>query len=129
MKKTKAKTAPKPRVKRPCNSVNLCKPNQSTSLRTILDRVNAGLPINCRVAQHTPLPPDGEDLDDFERGTEEILDLVDAQKTSEKVQQWYDEQKQKQQQQQDDAKQKQFDDAVAAKVAEELAKANTSNDA
>lgn len=99
-------------------------PNCTTSLRSILDRTSQGLPVNTRVAKHTPLPPDGENLEDFETGTAEYLDLVDVQKLDEKQREYYAEQKRKQKEEAERKKQEEFDAEVAKKVAEQLASAN-----
>lgn len=122
----KEKTIRKPRVHRDCHSQKpLHVPNATTSLRTILDRTGSGLPVNARVAKHVPLPPDGEDMNDFEKGTEEYLDLVDVQQLDERIkaeqQKKYDEQQKKR----EEEKQKALDDIVKQRVAEELAKSST----
>lgn len=71
---------------RDCHSQkSLHVPQRTTSLRTILDRASAGLPINAKVSQHVPLPDDGSDLEDFETGTEEYIDLVDVQNLDERI--------------------------------------------
>lgn len=71
---------------RDCHSQkSLHVPQRTTSLRTILDRASAGLPINAKVTQHVPLPDDGENLDDFDTGTEEYTDLVDVQELDERI--------------------------------------------
>lgn len=112
--------------RRPCNKVNLCKPQQSTSLRAILDRVSQGLPINAKIAKHTPLPPDGDDLEDFDTGTDEYLDLVDIQHLNERIEKSKEDHEKAQQKAREDAKKKAFDDAVQAEIAR---LAQTSNEA
>lgn len=101
----------------------------AVSLRSILDRVGKGLPCNAKIAQHTPLPPDGDNMEDFDTGTEEYLDLVDVQHLSEKVTKHYEEQVEKQKEAHQKAKQKEFDEAVARKVAETISSANNESTA
>ena len=104
--------------RRDCNSVNLCKPQQATSLRAILDRVSQGLPINAKIAKHTPLPPDGDNPDDFDTGTEEYIDLVDVQHLNERIQK----QKADAEKAQAEAREKAKKEAFNKAVQEELAK-------
>lgn len=84
--------------RRDCSGDNITVPNQSISVRTLIDRVSQGLPINAKLRQHIPLPPDGMVADDFDTGTEEILDVTDAVAFADKIkseQQYIAEQKQK----------------------------------
>lgn len=53
-------------------------PDASLSARVLIDRCAKGLPVNARMSRHIPLPIDGMDRNDFETGTEEILDVSDA---------------------------------------------------
>lgn len=110
--------------RRKCTA-SITKPFMTTSLRAILDRTSQGLPINSRIARHEPLPPDGENLEDFDTGTEEYLDHVDVQHLSEdieKAKKKIDEERRKQV---EEARKKAFDEAVEA----EIAKRATSNEA
>lgn len=107
------------RKRRDCHSQqSLHVPNACTPLRVILDRAVKGLPVNARVSEHVPLPPDGMDMDDFERGTDEILDLVDAQNVSERVEAYNEEQKKKQ----EEEKKRKEEEALNAKIEEEIAR-------
>ena len=91
---------------------SMCKPNQSVSLRAILDRTTSGLPVNAKIAQHTPLPPDGDDMDDFETGTAEYIDLVDVQHMSERVQEDFRKKKEDAAKKAEEERKKAFDEAV-----------------
>lgn len=73
----------KPRRK--LDTFSLTIPEASLSVRTLIDRTAKGLPINARLSKHIPLPADGLLPDDFETGTEEILDVTDAVEHSEKI--------------------------------------------
>lgn len=53
-------------------------PEQSLDLRTVFKRISKNQAINARIRTHVPLPPDGEDEDDYNAGTREILDPVDV---------------------------------------------------
>lgn len=117
----KIKVTPFKHSRRDCHSQTAMHvPDMTVSLRTILDRANAGLPMNARVAKHEPLPPDGDNMDDFDKGTEEILDLVDAQRVSERVKKHYDDLEKERQKKVEEEKQKSFEDAVNAEVARRL---------
>lgn len=73
-------------------------PDASLSIRTLIDRTAKGLPVNAKLSRHIPLPQDGMILDDFETGTEEILDVTDAVEyvdTIRKQQQYIAEEKEK----------------------------------
>lgn len=108
------------RYRRDCSSqIPMHIPNCTTSLRTILDRTSAGLPVNARVAEHVPLPPDGEDMEDFETGTAEYLDLVDVMHLSDRVKAFEEEQKRKQEEEIEKKKKEEFDKAVALEVAKQ----------
>ena len=121
----KETTIRKPRVHRDCHSQKpLHIPNATTSLRTILDRTGAGLPVNARVAKHFPLPPDGDDMNDFEKGTEEYLDLVDVQQLDERIKAEQQKKYEEQQKKREEEKQKELDNIVSQRVAEELAKSS-----
>ncbi len=96
-------------------------PNRTTSLRKVLDRASQGLPINTQMAQHEPLPPDGMDLEDFDTGTEEYLDLVDVQHLDERVKAHQEEAEEEKRKKVQEKKQKEFEDAVAAELAKRLA--------
>ena len=71
--------------KRKCNGPSLTIPDASLSVRVLMDRVAEGKPINSKISRHVPLPPDGPVDDDFETGTEEILDVTDAVQHAEKI--------------------------------------------
>ena len=108
----------KQRKFRDCHSQRpLHQPCSSVSLRTIIDRSTKGLPINAKLPEHQPLPPDGDNMDDWNTGTEEIIDLVDAQQASEKVKAYYDEQEKKKQEAIDKKKEEEFNNAVEAEIA------------
>lgn len=72
-----------PRRKLDKHSITL--PEASLSVRTLIDRTAEGKPVNARLSKHIPLPDDGIVLDDFETGTEEITDIVDAVEFSDKI--------------------------------------------
>lgn len=93
-------------------------PQRTTSLRTILDRASAGLPINAKISQHVPLPDDGENLDDFETGTEEYIDLVDVQELDERIKAEEAKKKAKQA----EAKKKAEEEALQKAIEEEIAR-------
>lgn len=97
---------------------DLCTPDQGISLRRILDRLSQGLPCNATMKKHEPLPPDGEDLEDFDTGTEEYVDINDALPVLEKIEQAEAEVKEAQKKAAEDAQQKAIDEAVAQKLAE-----------
>ena len=99
-------------------SPSLFKPNATTSLRVLLDRAVKGLPVNARMSEHVPLPPDGDDLEDFDRGTEEILDLVDAQAISDRYEDYMAEQEKKK----EEERKKRLDEEFQRKVDEEIAR-------
>ncbi len=104
---------------RDCHSQkSLHVPQRTTSLRTILDRASAGLPINAKISQHVPLPDDGENLDDFETGTEEYIDLVDVQELDERIKAEEAKKKAKQA----EAKKKVEEEAFAKAVEDEIAR-------
>lgn len=71
---------------------SIAEPNQSIQLRTIIDRLANGLPVQTKMREHVPLPPDGELLDDFESGTEEFTDITDVVALQEELQAKFDEQ-------------------------------------
>lgn len=96
---------------------SITKPFMTTSLRSIIDRTSQGLPINSRIAKHEPLPPDGEDLDDFETGTEEYLDHVDVQHLAEDIEKAKQKIDEECKQKVDEARKKAFDEAVEAEIA------------
>lgn len=78
---------------------NYCVPDQSLSIRTLIDRVSKGLPVNAKLSKHIPLPQDGQDMNDFVTGTEEIVDVVDAVEHMDRIRsemKYIQEQKQKQ---------------------------------
>lgn len=91
-------------------------PNMTTSLRTIIDRQAQGLAINAEMREHIPLTPDGDDMDDYDKGTEEYNDLVDIQHLSERIQ----EAKEQQQKRVDDARENQRKDDFNKAVEEEI---------
>ena len=99
-------------------SPSLFKPNACTSLRVLLDRAVKGLPVNARMSEHVPLPPDGDDLEDYDKGTDEILDLVDAQVVSERYEQYKAELEKKQ----EEERKKLLDEDFQRKVDEEIAR-------
>lgn len=69
---------------------SISEPNQSIQLRTIIDRLANGLPVQTKMREHVPLPPDGELLDDFESGTEEFTDITDVVAMQEELQAKFD---------------------------------------
>lgn len=71
---------------------SIAEPNQSIQLRTIIDRLANGLPVQTKMREHIPLPPDGELLDDFDSGTEEFTDITDVIAMQEELQAKFDEQ-------------------------------------
>lgn len=93
-------------------------PQRTISLRTILDRASAGLPINAKVSQHIPLPDDGENLDDFATGTEEYIDLVDVQNLDERIKA----EKAKQAAKQAEAKKKAEEEALQKAIEDEISR-------
>lgn len=56
-------------------------------LRMILDRMLSDEPTNSNIRYHKPLPPDGDDIVDFDTGTTQLLDLVDQQQYEEELEQ------------------------------------------
>ena len=60
------------------------------NLRQILDSMLKGNSMDTTIRKHEPLLPDGENPDDFESGTQEILDLVDQQHLEEQMQEVLD---------------------------------------
>lgn len=60
-------------------------PDAHRSMRSILDRIARGQNISEMPREHHVLPPDGEDLEDFDTGTDEIIDIADAQRIAEEV--------------------------------------------
>lgn len=60
-------------------------PESSLNIRVLIDRTAKGLPVNARLSKHVPLPDDGMIDDDFETGTEEILDVTDAVEHADKI--------------------------------------------
>lgn len=104
-------------------SPSLFKPNACTSLRVLLDRAVKGLPVNARISEHVPLPPDGDDLEDYDKGTEEILDLVDAQAVSERYERYQAELEKKQAEERERLRNEEFqrkvDEEIARRAAEQ----------
>ena len=87
------------------------------NLRQILDSMLKGNGMDTTIRKHEPLLPDGENPDDFESGTQEILDLVDQQHLEEQIQEFLDSSA-KQQKAQTEAQQKAaFDKAVEDEIA------------
>lgn len=115
--------------RRPCNNQRLFKPNQTTSLRAILNRAMSGLPINAKIARHEPLPPDGDDMEDFSTGTEEILDLVDAQEVSDTIAQRYADAEKKQREAVEKRRKEDYEVAIEKRAAELVAQRSSSNEA
>lgn len=109
--------------RRSCTA-SITKPFMTTSLRSILDRTSQGLPINSRIAKHEPLPPDGENLDDFETGTEEYLDHVDVQHLAEDIEKAKQKIDEERKQKVDEARKKAFNEAVEAEIAKRSATSN-----
>ncbi len=73
-------------------------PDASLSVRVLIDRTAKGLPVNAKLSKHIPLPPDGELMNDFDTGTEDICDVTDAVAYVDKIkaeQKYIAEQKQK----------------------------------
>ena len=66
----------KPRRKLDTKSITI--PDCSLSARVLIDRCAKGLPVNAKMSKHIPLPADGNIDDDWDTGTEEILDVTDA---------------------------------------------------
>ncbi len=95
-------------------------PDQCVNIRAVLDRISQGQPINAQLRQHTPLPPDGLDMNDFDTGTEEILDLVDAQEVAERVEKAQEEQAKAAKKKRDEQAQAALEQRVAAEVAKRL---------
>ena len=93
-------------------------PDAHRSMRSILDRIARGQNINEMPKEHHVLPPDGEDVNDFETGTEEVLDIVDAQRIADRVA----EKIAKYEKDKADADKAKADADFNAKVEEELAK-------
>lgn len=73
------------RPRRKLDSRSITIPDSSLSIRVLIDRTAKGLPVNARMSKHISLPPDGELLDDFTTGTEEILDVTDAMEHADKI--------------------------------------------
>lgn len=115
--------------RRPCNNQRLFKPNQTVSLRAILNRAMSGLPINAKIARHEPLPPDGDNMEDFTTGTEQILDLVDAQEISETIAQRYADAEKKQREAQEKRRKEEYEAAIEKRAAELAQQRSTSNEA
>lgn len=83
MKKTENTYRRYPR--RDLSKVDICVPEQSLSIRTLINRVSKGQPINAKLNKHIPLPDDGHDINDYETGTEEIVDVTDAEAYASKI--------------------------------------------
>ena len=75
----------KRRPRRVLDKTNITIPEASLSIRTLIDRTSKGVPVNARLSKHVPLPADGEILDDWDTGTEEIIDVVDAVEHADKI--------------------------------------------
>lgn len=60
-------------------------PGKCKDLRTLINRMVNGQPLNESLAEHQPLPPDGMNADDFDTGTREVLDLIDQQELANDV--------------------------------------------
>lgn len=73
------------RPRRKLDGRSITTPDCSLSIRVLIDRTAKGLPVNARLSKHIALPPDGELLDDFSTGTEEILDVTDAMEHADKI--------------------------------------------
>lgn len=73
----------KSRIRIPSEECAVEQPRQT--LREVVDRMIDGKPISYTLRQHKPLPPDGEDENDFDTGTREINDLVDVFELSEEI--------------------------------------------
>lgn len=73
------------RPRRKLDTRSMTIPEASLSIRVLIDRTSKGLPVNARLSKHIPLPADGELMDDYETGTEEILDVTDAVEYADKI--------------------------------------------
>lgn len=87
------------------------------SLREVVDAMLTGKPVNNNLRTHTPLPPDGEDEEDFEFGTREINDLVDLQQLSDEIEAKTAEQVKAQAEETANAEREAFEKAVNDEIA------------
>ena len=84
--------------RRVLSSKDYALPDASLSVRVLIDRVSKGLPVNAKLSKHIPLPPDGDDMNDFEIGSEEVTDVTEAVGLIDKIkadQKYIEEQKRK----------------------------------
>lgn len=104
------------RFRREIKGESLVVPSQSVSLREIMDRASKGLPINKRLSEHKPLPPDGENESDFEIGTREFHDLNDVYDLQQEIEQKVEEAKAKQKADEEEKAKSEFNKAVDAEI-------------
>lgn len=104
------------RFRREIKGPSLTVPSQSVSLRDIMDRAVKGLPINTKLKEHTPLPPDGASDEDFETGTREYIDLNDVYELQQEIEKKVEEEQQKKKDEEKEKEDKAFSDAVDAEI-------------
>lgn len=86
-------------------------------LREILNSMLVGDGLEHTIREHKPLEPDGEDPNDFDSGTQEIVDLVDQQHLEEQIEELLDKERKAQLDQQQKQQQAEFDKAVEEAIA------------
>lgn len=106
--------------RRNITTASLTTPEQSIDIQTLINRSVKGLPINTKLRQHQPFPPDGEDPEDFETGTEEYLDLNDVQRLSERIEDAQNKLKEQQTEKKKKDSETKFNKAVEEEVAKRL---------
>lgn len=92
-------------------------PDAYVSHRTLLDRIARGQSIVNPPREHSILPFDGDNLDDFETGTEEILDIVDAQRIQEETERVIEEAKEARRKKKEEEDKAELDKRVEDEIA------------
>lgn len=124
MKKEEIEKRRKARLKvRDCGQqVSLIMPDGYKHPREIIDSMRRGTATTGTLHEHKPLPPDGENDDDFDTGTEEYLDIVDGMEAAERYNAKIAELEKQQAELQAKQHQQQIDDEVAKQLAARLSK-------
>lgn len=96
-------------------------PEQTVSLREVLNRTANGQPLNVKIRQHRPLPAVNPSEDDYTTDTEEITDLTDAMSVAQRVTDKMDEMRSKKQEDARKKRDEELEREVQRRVSEALA--------
>lgn len=98
-----------------CDSITT--PGLSIPLREFMDRISHGQAVNAKMAEHRPLPPDGEDPEDFDTGTAEYHDLNDVYELQQNIEEAIAAQQKKQADEREEKEKVEFSKAVEEEIA------------